>query len=229
MKTYFERLQQLATTAVAELRVAGRRDLEMHRSYLEDRQRGNLTEQGYKSLVQALDMSRNKAVSDIKAKIAALESEFNAATDELTAPDSAAMHSADLELMKHLELSVYEFDRLAEKHKENPTMLRLLDSYRKEHSIDTAWRYQTAAQRKEIFSNLCFSVESIVAGQASVSAVNPNAEDLVDGRTREERIRIVVSKAYHKMQGSDPEAFPLPEDAVYSAYESMKNTGRVLI
>lgn len=224
MKSYFERLQQIGTTAVVDLRGMDSRHTEMQKSYLEDRRRGNLTEQGYQGLVQALDSTRNKRVSEVKAKIAALQDEYNAAVDTRTALSSAAIDNADVELLKSIPITAADFDLLVEKHRSNPTMLRLLDAHRNEHNIKSNWRYQTPEQRKDIFNAVCWAVEAIAIGKAVVSSVLPTSADCFN-QNREQRIISLVSSAYHKLQDSDPNKLPAPTDPDnLDAHKSMRHT-----
>ena len=209
MESYFERLQQIGTVAVADLRGMDSRHTEMQKSYLEDRRKGNLTEQGYHGLVQALDSTRNKRISEVKAKIAALQDEYNTAVDKHTALSSAAIDNADVEMLKSIPITAADFDLLVEKHRGNPTMLRLLDAYRNEHSIKSNWRFQTPEQRKEIFNNVCFTVETVAIGKTVVrSALSARADRF--SQDREQRIACLVSTAYHKLQDSNPDKFPTP-------------------
>ena len=209
MEQYFEKLQKIGISAVADLRGMDSRHMEMQKSYLEDRRKGNLTEQGYHGLVQALDSTRNKRVSEVKAKIAALQDEYNAAVDKHTALSSAAIDNADVELLKSIPITVADFDLLVEKHRSNPTMLRLLDAYRNEHNIKSNWRYQTPEQRKDIFNTVCWAVEAVAIGKAVISAVLPANDDRFS-QDREQRITSMVSSAYHKLQDSDPDILPVP-------------------
>ena len=209
MEQYFERLQQIGISAVTDLRGMDSRHTEMQKSYLEDRRKGNLTEQGYQGLVQALDSTRNKRISEVKAKIAALQDEYNAAVDKHTALSSAAIDNADVELLKSIPITVVDFDSLVEKHSSNPTMLRLLDAYRNEHHVQSNWRYQTPEQRKEIFNNVCFTVETVAIGKTVVRSVLSASMDRFS-QDREQRIAYLVSTAYHKLQDSNPDKFPIP-------------------
>lgn len=213
MESYFERLQQIGTAAVADLRGMDSRHTEMQKSYLEDLRKGNLTEQGYRGLVQALDSTRNKKVREVKnqiaALIAALQDEYNTAVDKHTALSSAAIDNADVEMLKSIPITAADFDLLVEKHRGNPTMLRLLDAYRNEHHIQSNWRYQTPDQRKEIFNNACFTVETVAIGKSVVKAVLL-ASDGRFNQDRKQRIAYLVSTAYHKLQDSNPDKFPIP-------------------
>lgn len=209
MEQYFEKLQQIGISAVADLLGMDSRHTEMQKSYLEDRRKGHLTEQGYHGLVQALDSTRNKRVSEVKAKIAALQDEYNAAVDKHTALSSAAIDSADVEMLKSIPISAADFDLLVEKHRSNPTMLRLLDAHRNEQNIKSNWRYQTPEQRKDIFNTVCWAVEAVAIGKAVVSAVLPASGDSFS-KNRAQRITSLVSSAYHKLQDSDPNKFPAP-------------------
>lgn len=215
MEQYFEKLQQIGISAVADLRGMDSRHMEMQKSYLEDRRKGDLTEQGYHGLVQALDSTRNKRVSGVKAKIAELQDEYNAAVDKHTALSSTAIDNADVELLKSIPITVADFDLLVEKHRSNPTMLRLLDAHRNQHNIKSNWRYQTPEQRKDIFNTVCWAVEAVAISKAVVSSVLPASGDQFT-QNREQRIISLVSSAYHKLQDSDPNKLLLPsteEDA----------------
>lgn len=224
MESYFERLQQIGTAAVVDLRGMDSRHTEMQKSYLEDRRRGNLTEQGYQGLVQALDSTRNKRVRDVKNQIAALQDEYNTAVDKHTALSSSAIDNADVEMLNSIPITVADFDMLVKKHRSNPTMLRLLDAHRNEHNIKSNWRYQTPEQRKNIFNSVCWAVEAIAIGKAVVSAVLPANADRFS-QNREQRIAYLVSTAYHKLQDSDPDKFPVPvTDDETDAHRSMRHT-----
>lgn len=209
MESYFERLQKIGTAAVTDLQGMDSRHTEMQKSYLEDRRKGNLTEQGYQGLVQALDSTRNKKVREVKNQIAALQDEYNIAVDKHTALSSAAIDNADVEMLKSIPITAADFDLLVEKHCSNPTMLRLLDAYRNEHHIQSNWRYQTPEQRKEIFNNVCFTVETVAIGKTVVRAVLLASDDRFS-QDREQRIAYLVSTAYHKLQDSNPDKFPIP-------------------
>lgn len=209
MEKYFERLQQIGVSAITEFRKTDLQHAEMHRSYLEDRRKGSLTEQGYRGLTQALDETRNKKVRAVKDQIAVLQSEYDKAVDERMVLSSAAIDSADVELLKNVPFTPADFDALAEKHRRNPTMCRLLDNYRKEHDIKSNWRFQTPEQRKEIFNNVCWAVEAVAVGQATISATLSQSEDRFV-KERVARVVRLVSNAYHKLQGSNPNVLPIP-------------------
>ena len=199
MESYFERLQKIGTAAVVDLRKMDAQHSEMERSYLEDRRKGNLTEKGYQELSKTLDDIRSKKVKEINAQIASVQKEYNAAVDEATAPNATMLDTGDVEILKNFELTAAEFDRMADKHRGNPTMCRFLDSYRKDHNVKTDWRYQSCEMRKDIFNSACSSVESIVK---QMDKYNPD---------REGHIAMAISRAYHKLQGSKSDIMPVPE------------------
>lgn len=199
MKTYFERLSKIGKDAVIELRKLDLQHAEMHKSYLEDKQKGNLTEQGYRGLVSTLDTERDNFVAKYKEKIGELATEFATATDEYTTPSAGRMKMEDVELLKNFELSTKEFEGLASKYADNPTMGRLLEKYRVEHSIDTNWRYQTGEQRKAIFRSAANSIECIINQSDKYS---PDREGAID---------LCTSNSYHKLQGSNPNDMIAPE------------------
>ena len=199
MKSYFERVQQIGLSAITELRRMDAQHTEMHRSYLEDRQKGNLTEQGYQSLVKVLDDTRARKEAEIIAKLDAVQNEYFAAVDNFCMPSASKMDSGDVELLKNFDISVSEFDRLAEKHCDNPTMGRFLESYRREHGTPTNWRYQTPEQRKDIFTSMRFGVDSVIRNQDKYNS------------DREGSVTRLVAGAYNKLQGSKIDDFSTPE------------------
>lgn len=207
MKSYFERVQQVGISAIAELRRIDAQHTEMHRAYLEDRQKGNLTEQGYLSLVKVLDDTRTHKESEFTAQLDKIQQEYQAAVDDYCMPSASKMDSADIELLRNFEISASEFDKLAKKHRDNPTMGRFLESYRKEHGVPTNWRYQTPEERKEIFNSMRFGIDSVIR------TLDKYHSD------REGAVSRLTANAYHKLQGSDPDALPTPtggSDAVGS-------------
>ena len=224
MESYFERLQQIASTAVENLHKLGMQHSEMERSYLEDRRTGNLTEKGYQGLVQALDSTRNERVNEVKNQIAALQDEYNVAVDRRTALSSSAIDNSDVELLKNIPITPADFELLTEKHRHNPTMLRLLDAHRKEHDIKSYWRYQTPEQRKGIFNNVCWSVEAVATSEQLFSSIPVwNLDSFI--QKRKYRIAYLVSSAYHRLQDSNPDKFPTPTDPDSpDANKSMRHT-----
>ena len=105
---------------------------------------------------------------------------------------------ADMEILKNFDLSPKEFENLAHKHENNPTMGRMLEKYRTDHNVETDWRYQTADQRKGIFNAACDSVYFVLKQDDKYSP------------EREQRIEHNTAKAYHSLQGSIAEVMPIP-------------------
>ena len=200
MKQYFEELEKLGRSAVIELRQIDARQTPMHKEYLELRMKGDITEQGYQGLVKALEDERKKAVDKHRADMAALSERYNKAVDAYMLPSAERMHTEDIEILRNFNLSSGEFEAMADKYGDNPTMGRLLEDYRKQHNIDTYWRFQSAEERKQAFQSACSSVESIMA---QMDKYCPDREGNITRR---------VYGCYHKLQGSDPEALPVPPE-----------------
>lgn len=214
-KYYFQSLDQLGRDAVVELRQLDEKQAPMHREYLEQRIKGEITELGYKNLVKTLDEARQGVVTKYKTKISELKEEYYKAEEKHMTPSAGFMHPEDMEVLKNFKLTVDEFNSFAEKYSDNPTMGRLLEDYRKEHAIETSWRFQGIDKRKEIFSNACSCVESIM-GQ--LDKYSPDREGNVTRR---------VFGGYHKLQGSDPDALPIPpEENQGGIIDSMQSSGR---
>lgn len=208
-RKYFEQLQSIAKAEMAELRKLNKTHAAMQVTYYEELKRGKLTPFGYESMTKGLDDAMDAATKRAKQKIATLQREYDSATDKATSINSAAIDSGDVEMLKLIPITPSDFDQLVEKHLNNPTMLRILDKYKKEHDIQTAWRYQTPEQRKEIFNNVCWAIEGIVTGSVVTAKVHTGCESTFM-RSRELRIERLINGAYHKLQGSDPNALPVP-------------------
>ncbi len=200
MRQYFERLSKLGVEAVRGLRQLDAQHVEMQRSYHEELQKGTITRMGYERYLKDLDKAREKFIAGYDAKLEALKAEFADATDRHTSPSAGNMNMADMEILKNFDLSPKEFENLAHKHANNPTMGRMLEKYRKDHDVKTDWRYQTAEQRNEIFNGACSSVRSLMA---QLDKYCP---------AREANIERNTAMAYHKLQGSVAELMPIPDD-----------------
>ena len=200
--SFFEELEKLGRSTVVELRQIDARQAPMHKEYLEQRMKGNITEQGYRGLVKSLEDERKKAVDRHKADVAALAERYNKAVDAYMLPSAGRMHMEDIEILRNFNLTSAEFEGMADKYGDNPTMGRLLEDYRKQHKVETRWRFQSAEERKQAFQSACISVESLV-GQ--MDKYCPDREGNVTRR---------VYDCYHKLQGSDPEALPVPPEEV---------------
>lgn len=208
-RKYFEQLQSIANAEMAELRKLDRMHNLMHSNYYDNLKHGKLTPFGYDSLTKGLDDAMDAAKKKATQKIAALQREYDSAIDKATSITSTAIDSGDVEMLKLIPITSTDFDQLVEKHFNNPTMLRILDKYKKEHDIQTTWRYQTPEQRKEIFNNVCWAIEGIVKGSVETAKVHTGCESTFM-RSRELRIERLINGAYHKLQGSDPNALPVP-------------------
>ena len=200
MKQYFEELEKLGRSAIVSLRRLDARQVDEHKEYLEQLRRGDITEQGYKNCIKSLDDFRQRIANGYKSEIAALKEKYSAATEAHLLPTAGRVHKDDLEILRNFKLSDSEFDLLTEKHQDNPVMGRLLEEYRKEHGIDTRWRFQSLEDRKAIFDSACLSVESIIN---QLDKYSPDREGNLTRR---------VYSSYHKLQGSDPEALPVPAE-----------------
>ncbi|MBR6651253.1 MAG: hypothetical protein IKL36_07590 [Clostridia bacterium] len=198
MKQYFERLSKLGVEAVRGLRQLDAQHVEMQRSYTEDLQKGTITRMGYERYLKDLDKARESYIGKCDAQLEALKAEFSEATDRYTSPSGGNMNMADMEILKNFDLSPKEFENLAHKHENNPTMGRMLEKYRTDHNVETDWRYQTADQRKGIFNAACDSVYFVLKQDDKYSP------------EREQRIEHNTAKAYHSLQGSIAEVMPIP-------------------
>lgn len=203
-KYYYQTLEQLGRNAVVELRQLDARQAIMHKEYLDQRINGDITERGYNGLVKSLQDSRQRVLDRYKADIATLEEKYGKAVEEYMTPSAGRMHPEDIEVLKSFALSSAEFDAMAEKYRDNPTMGRLLEDYRKEHDIKTEWRFQSLDARKAAFSSACSSAESIM-GQLDKYCPD-----------REGNVTRSVFGYYHKLQDSDPDALPVPPEEVQS-------------
>ena len=202
---FFSHLQRLGREAVTELRKLDAQHIEKQRNYHEELTKGNITRQGYERYLSDLDKARDRFIDEYNAKLEALKTQFSEATDKHTTPSPGYFNVADMEILKNFDLSTSEFESLAQKYNDNPTMGRMLEKYRVDHKVDTSWRYQTADERKSVFNSACNSVYFIM-----------KQSDMYNTQ-REARIDYITASSYHKIQGSNPEHMPIPaevDDAV---------------
>ena len=210
MEKYFKKLQAIGTAAIHDLRNMDAQHTKMQKSYYNDFRSGNLTAQGYQSLVKTLDDTRARKQAEIKAQIEGVKAEYKTAVAALLMPSTGKMHLEDIEILKSFELSPAEFESMAKKYDDNPIMARLLSSYKAEHegkplakentsgligsdkriSWHTDWTFQSEEERLSIFQSACNSVESLIR---QTDKYSPDREGSVAKR---------ISQAYHKLQGS---------------------------
>lgn len=201
-KYYFQSLDELGREAVAALRQFDARNAEMYKSNFERYQRGEITEYGYRMEDKAIDDARQRLVGKYKADIAALRDKYTEATEAYMMPSAGRMHPEDMEVLKNFKLSAGEFERMAKKYADNPTMGRLLEDYRKEHGIETNWRFQSLDKRLKNFDMACNQVEMIM-GQSD--KYSPG---------RDSKVTRAAYSCYHELQGSDPEDLIAPAEVV---------------
>lgn len=199
-KYYFRSLDELGREAVAALRQFDARNAEMYKSNFERYQRGEITEYGYRMEDKALDDARQRLLSKYKGDIAALRDKYTEATEAYMMPSAGRMHPEDMEVLKNFKLSAAEFDRMAKKYADNPTMGRLLEDYRKEHGVETNWRFQNLDARLKNFDTACDHVAAIV-GQ--LDKYSPG---------RDSKVTRAAYSYYHELQGSDPDDLIAPAE-----------------
>lgn len=205
-KLYFQELDRVGRAAVVELRQLDAKHQGMHKDYLEQRMKDELSEFAYQRLIKELDDSRQRTVDKHKTVISEIKEKYFKAEEDNMLPSGGRMNPEDIEVLKNFKLSTAEFNALAEKYNSNPTMGRLLEDYRVNQGIETDWRFQGIDKRKDIFASACSCVESII-GQ-----LDKHCPD------REGNITRRVFGSYHKLQGSDPDALPVPPEESPEGY-----------
>lgn len=211
-KFYFQELDRVGRAAIIELRQLDAKHQSMHKDYLEQRMKDEISEFAYQRLVKELDDSRQREVDKHKAVVADIKEKYIKAEEDNMLPSAGRMNAEDIEVLRNFDLSPSEFNAFAEKYNDNPTMGKILENYRKEHGIETDWRFQGLDKRKEIFEGACLSVESII-GQSDKHS--PDREGNVTRR---------VFGSYHKLQGSDPDDLVAPSEAATEGYEMPSGT-----
>lgn len=221
MKSYFKELEDLGHKTIAALRTHDAGVASRLADLQDDLKAGFITQRGYANQRQAMENARKEILDNHQSEVNRLRAAYEEHVDKYCAPSTGRLHPDDAEILKNDELSPAEFEAMAETYRDNPTMGRLLEQYRVQHTgqpygsrkdgirlIDagdgrkvwhTDWRYQTADERKAIFARACGMVESAI-GQK---------DRFVKDRDRDLSARI--SGAYHSLQGHDPNALPAPE------------------
>lgn len=208
MKHYFEKIAELGHKGIAELRKFDADAAMLEKADREELNQRMITEDGFRERARKRAADRALIYDRYASELEKAKAEFNAKVDEYMMPSAGYFHPDDAEILKHFTLTPGEFDRMAQKYTGNPTMLRLLDDYRREKSIDTAWRFQGADAKKEAFAGACSS---------ALSAMNMMDKYEPD---REGRCTKSVYTYYHRLQEADPEALPVPEDEPYAEIKS---------
>lgn len=203
VKTYsaaphFEAIDKLGREAIQELRKLDAKLSSDQKNYLEQRMRGDITEQGYQLYVKQLSDSRKRVVQKYVDQLEQAQAHFNADIDAYMVPTGGRMHMDDIEILRSFKLNAFEFEAMAEKYADNPTMGRLLDQYRRDNNIETSWRLQDANERKAMFNS---AVNSVISIMGQMDKYVPD---------RETNVTRSVFGYYHKLQGADPEALPVP-------------------
>lgn len=201
-KYYFRSLDELGREAVVALRQFDERNAAIYKSNFERYQRGEITEYGYRMEDKALDDARQRLMNKYKGDIAALRDKYTEATEAYMMPSAGRMHPEDMEVLKNFKLSAAEFDRMAKKYADNPTMGRLLEDYRKENGIETNWRFQNLDARLKNFDRACDHIAAIV-GQ--LDKYSPG---------RDSKVTRAAYSYYHELQGSDPDDLIAPAEEV---------------
>lgn len=201
-KYYFRSLDELGREAVVALRQFDERNAAIYKSNFERYQRGEITEYGYRMEDKALDDARQRLMNKYKGDIASLRDKYTEATEAYMMPSAGRMHPEDMEVLKNFKLSAAEFDRMAKKYADNPTMGRLLEDYRKENGIETNWRFQNLDARLKNFDRACDHVAAIV-GQ--LDKYSPG---------RDSKVTRAAYSYYHELQGSDPDDLIAPAEEV---------------
>ena len=220
MKSYFKELEDLGHKTIAALRTHDAGSASMLEDLAADVRAGFLTQKGFDNHKRAMENKRKEILDNHRAEVNRLRAEYEASVDQYCMPSTGWLNPQDAEILRSFELSPKEFEAMAEKYRDNPTMGRLLEQYRVQHEgilygpkktggllgtddgreeWHTDWRFQTPEERKEIFARVCGCVDSII-GQM---------DRFVKDRDRNLTARI--SDAYHSLQGHDPNALPAPE------------------
>ena len=219
MKNYFCKMEELGQETVEALRTHDAGCASMLKELDADLQAGNITHRGYDNHQASMNAKRKEIVDGFRAAASQLQREFEEHVDKICTPSIGWLNAHDAEILRLFELSPQEFEAMAARYSDNPTMSRLLDQYRVQHEgkpygpcepgrlLDsgesrprwhTDWKYQTADERKAIFKSVCNSVESII-GQSDKYVKNRNT-----------KISARISSGYHSIQGADPNVLPAP-------------------
>lgn len=199
MKHYFEKVKELGHKGIAELRTFDADAAKFETADREELNQRLITEDGFRERARKRAADRKAIYDRYASELEKAKAEFNAKVDEYMMPSAGYFHPDDAEILKHFTLTPGEFERMAQKYTGNPTMLRLLDDYRREKSIDTDWRFQGADAKKEVFASAC---SSALSAMGMKDRFEPD---------REGRCTRSVYSSYHRLQEADPDALPVPE------------------
>ena len=217
IKDIYSQLEKLGHEAAKEVRKYDQTSELTLSSAIADQKEGKVTQDWVEKTRSDIKRGREELIKAWDRKFDEFQVSAEATIDEVLAPASDELDTGALEVLKEFTLSPSEFERMAQGYEAdgNLTMLRRLEAYRSEHNIDTAWRYQDGAKRKEALGMTIFGVAHNIDHKYHT---NPE-----DGVTR------TVSRGYRALQGADQKAFPVPEaEPEPSLGDRLSSEGRVV-
>lgn len=217
IKDVYSRLEKLGHEAAEEIRKYDQTSEITLSSAIEDAKEGKVTQAWLEKIRAEIKQGREELIKAWDKKFDDFQERAEATIDESMAPAYDELDTGALEVLKEFTLSPSEFERMVQRYEAdgNLTMLRRLEAYRAEHNIDTAWRYQDGAKRKEALGMTIFGVAHNIDHKYHT--------DPEDGVTR------TVSRGYRALQGADQTAFPVPEvEPEQSLGDRLASEGRML-
>ncbi len=190
---YFYDFGELAKDALDKLQRRTELDAEMDSWNLERVQNGKLAVQEYERQRRENAQNRAELQQELLDALDRRLAEYEAELERDFMPSAAKIDKLDAETLQKFELTIAQFETMAAKHQGNPSMDTLLDNYRKEHSVRTDWRPQSAEARRQIAKNAVISIQSTMR--------NP----LLNIDAKKARIGWAAAHGYHQLSCSDPE------------------------
>lgn len=218
MKSIYKKLESLGHEAAGELRRFDAATKALLADAMEGVNRGEVNRDWVSKLNRERESQRIALTKSFDAKFYELQSEAEKTIDDAMMPSADEIDTEALEVLREFTMTAAEFEKMVRKYEDssNFSMLRKLDSYRKEHNINTLWQLHDGAKRKKDFELAVFGVRH---------SYDPKYyDDPENGVTR------MVGHHYRALQGADQDAFPVPDiEPKQSIAEKMAASGTIML
>lgn len=144
---YTEKVLQIVKKAVEQLSQLSEQERQLDTAY----NRGKVSTEDYKTQKAEIREISDQIRQAEQLKLQQAKSGYVAAVRKASQVDGVKLHEDARILQMDIKLTPYQFEALAEKHKDNPLMLQLLQAYGEKHEGLYAVMVPTATTKEAEF------------------------------------------------------------------------------
>lgn len=145
--TYTEKAQAIVNEALAAVQNIEAQIRELKAEYKAERISG----EEYRKQMAELDGSRQQLHLNATKQLQAVATSYKELVQRNSELDSSKIHDDARILQMDIKMTVHQFEKLVEKHKDNPLMAQLLQEYSNKHEGLYAGFIPTAERKMEAF------------------------------------------------------------------------------